>query len=142
MLEEASLENLSDHAGQKRTKDHFRNNYQRAQNLTGRMAMCSWAACFFPGSAVSSGDGGEAGPQGQVRQAGLNKGSSWEPQQTLEPRKGQASGQARWVGAGLLTSFLTSLPCFLQHLHTLTVHFFQAYVLYFGERSETTHNQW
>lgn len=41
---------------------------------------------------------------------------------------------------GLLTSFLTFLPCFL-HLHTLTDHFFQSYVLNFGGKKKDTNIQ-
>ena len=45
-------------------------------------------------------------------------------------------------GGGSLTSFLTFLPCFLQHLHTLADYFFQSYVLDFGEKPKTpTHSQ-
>lgn len=53
-------------------------------------------------------------------------------------KAGPGLGQG-WAGSerGSLTSFLTFLSCFLQHLQALADYFFQAYVLYFEEKPKT-----
>lgn len=120
------------------------NQYSQGQRSTSRVAICT---------RPSASSLGQQGAVVRGEASGIPK-PRWTGQDSVREGNGShdrlwSQGRARtraglgWIGRGSLTSFLTSLSCFLQHLHALADHFFQAYVLNFEEKPDTnTPSQW